>query len=197
MPQKPKGKKQEPPRQDMYGYVSPTLERMRAIPMAERTPAQQEFTNLLERRGRQRMQREINTPVDPTNQGGASIASRNNNPGNLRFVEQLGATKDPNSGFARFGSPQIGVLALERQMRRYKEKNMTLEQMVNAYAPPHENNTAEYLRQMEILTGSRGNTNLRYIKTEDLAKAISRLESGTTINERNPINDERPRRTLF
>jgi hypothetical protein len=183
--------------QDMYGYISPSLQRVRDIPFAQRTPAQQEFANLAERRGLARRQREINTPVDPTNQGRPSIASRNNNSGNLRMAGQLGATKDPESGFARFESPTIGFLALERQMRRYKENNMTLEQMVNAYAPPHENNTAEYLQRMERLTGSRGNTNLRYIKTEDLAKAIALLESGTTVNNRNPINDERPRRNLF
>lgn len=193
----PKKKNPETPRQDIYGYVSPTLQRIRDTPMAQRTPAEQEFANLAERRGWQRRQREINIPADPTNKGYPSVAARNNNPGNLRYTEQLGATKDPDSGFARFNSPQVGFLALERQLRKYKERDMTLEQMVNAYAPPHENDSAEYLRRMERLTGFRANTNLRYIKTEDLAKAISLLESGTTISERTPVNDERPRRNLF
>jgi hypothetical protein len=191
MPQKPKEKKEEYPRQDMYGYVSPSLQRVRDIPFNERTPAQQAFANDAELRGRQRMQREINIPVDPTNQGHPTIAFTNNNVGNLRRAGQLGS-RPTSSGFARFESPQVGLLALERQLRKYKERNMTLEQMVHVYAPPHENNTEEYLSRMERLTGFRRNSDLRYIKTEDLAKAIALLESGTTINNRNPINDERP-----
>lgn len=195
MPQKPK-KKQEPPRQDIYGYVSPSLQRVRDIPAAQRTPAQQEFANLAERRSLARRQREVNIPVDPTNKGHPSIASRNNNPGNLMNVGQLGAL--PTGGeFATFSSPQVGLLALERQIRKYKERNMTLGEMINIYAPPKENDTPRYIEHMQRATGFSPNANLRYIKTEDLAKAIAFLESGTTTNDRNSINDERPRRTLF
>jgi hypothetical protein len=38
-----------------------------------------------------------------------------------------------------------GWADLERQLRLYAERGMTLEQMVAVYAPPSENATSEYL----------------------------------------------------
>jgi hypothetical protein len=57
---------------------------------------------------------------DPSKSG---IATRNNNPGNLVYVGQRGATKDPNSKFAVFSTLQDGFDALLGQLQRNVSRN--------------------------------------------------------------------------
>jgi hypothetical protein len=49
--------------------------------------------------------------------GPTDRAVRNNNPGNLKFAGQPGATKDPGSDFAVFGSWKDGFDAAVRQVK--------------------------------------------------------------------------------
>lgn len=71
--------------------------------------------------------------------------TRNNNPGNLMFAGQAGATGKDAQGFAIFGSPEAGMTALERQIALDASRGHTLESFLHKYAPASENNTSRYL----------------------------------------------------
>lgn len=81
---------------------------------------------------------------------------RNNNPGNLNYVGQAGATKEggPNGRFAVFGSMQEGVAALVRQIGLYvKRGRNTIRKILEVYAPPGENNTNAYIAAVSKALG--------------------------------------------
>jgi hypothetical protein len=74
-----------------------------------------------------------------------SLPQRQNNPGDL--VHAPGETHAPGEpdGIGSFHSVQAGWDMLERQLALYAERGLTLQQMVNVYAPPPENDTQAYL----------------------------------------------------
>lgn len=106
------------------------------------------------------------------------LAFVNNNPGNLRFVGQQGATKGEN-GFAKFSSPEAGVKALESQIKLDASRGLTLQQFINKYAPPTENNTNQYLAQMTQMLGVPPTTKISNVDIKRLTQAIALKESGT------------------
>jgi hypothetical protein len=61
-----------------------------------------------------------------------SVAQRNNNPGNLTASPY--ATGNVN-GYSVFPSADVGWQALDYQLQLYANRGLTLEQMVNIYAP--------------------------------------------------------------
>lgn len=71
-----------------------------------------------------------------------SRSYRNNNPGNLRYAGQAGATGADDSGFAIFDSYDDGFAALINQLQldASRNPNWTLQDFVNNYAPPSDNN---------------------------------------------------------
>lgn len=73
-----------------------------------------------------------------------TLAQRQNNPGNLRYVGQPGAVKG-KGGFAVFSTPQAGFTALHNQIMLDASRGLSLQQFVYKYAPPSSNNTASYL----------------------------------------------------
>lgn len=79
-----------------------------------------------------------------------SLAARNNNPGNIRFVGQEGATRGA-SGFARWNSMDQGIEAyfglLDRGYRSFIDRR-DWAGLVNKYAPPSENNSTQYTQQI-------------------------------------------------
>jgi hypothetical protein len=75
-----------------------------------------------------------------------------NNPGNLMYAGQYGATKNAN-GFAVFSSPELGRLALERQIALDAIRGKTLASFLGGYAPPSENDTATYIKNVSSWTG--------------------------------------------
>jgi hypothetical protein len=72
-----------------------------------------------------------------------SRSYRNNNPGNLRVVGDLGTD---DSGFGVFSSYDLGFGALVSDLKAKISKypNATLGQIMARYAPPSENNTSAY-----------------------------------------------------
>lgn len=78
-----------------------------------------------------------------------SRAQRNNNPGNIEygaFSRAFGATNgDPR--FAVFPSVETGFNCLQTLIRNHYG-TMTLAAMMNMYAPPTENDTAQYVRNL-------------------------------------------------
>ena len=78
---------------------------------------------------------------------------RNNNPGNLRFVGQEGATQG-EGGFARFETPQAGLDAMRAQIELDTQtRGMNLTQFLNKYAPTSENKTSNYIDYVARKTG--------------------------------------------
>lgn len=73
-----------------------------------------------------------------------SLAQRNNNPGNLIFVGQAGATLG-EKGFAKFSSPDAGMQALQNQIALDASRGLDVTGFLNKYAPPSENDTNNYI----------------------------------------------------
>ncbi|MBJ8823607.1 hypothetical protein [Citrobacter europaeus] len=85
---------------------------------------------------------------------------RNNNPGNIDFRGQAGATLEKPSGrFARFETAYDGLKALSRQLMRYFEGKttgkplQTLNDIISTWAPGNENNTGAYIAQLSKMMG--------------------------------------------
>jgi hypothetical protein len=101
------------------------------------------------------------TPGVPTEPGAPPDYSvprgiRNNNPLNLSFANQPGATKEnhPNPRFAAFATPEEGVSAAVNQLKLYQSRgNNTLRGMISTWAPPSENDTEAYVRHVAQTTG--------------------------------------------
>jgi hypothetical protein len=72
-----------------------------------------------------------------------TISYRNNNPGNLIYVGQPGATPG-EGGFAYFQDYSSGRAALERQIGLYAGRGLTIQGMAQVYAPwGHGNNNPD------------------------------------------------------
>ena len=108
-----------------------------------------------------------------------TLAAANNNPGNLKFVGQAGATMG-EGGFAKFDSPEAGYQALQSQIQLDASRGQTLSQFISKYAPPTENNTSLYLQQAQQALGVGSNTPISQIDTSKLAAFMAKKESGTT-----------------
>lgn len=109
-----------------------------------------------------------------------TLAYRNNNPGNLRFVGQRGASPG-EKGFARFDSPTEGFLALIDQVNLDKSRGHTLSSFMNKYAPPSENNTTAYINQMSKWLGIKPDDPIAKADSLELAKRLSQYESNTKV----------------
>lgn len=85
---------------------------------------------------------------------------RNNNPGNIEFYNQPGASLETKGGrFARFSTPEQGINAMSKQLDLYytgKSRNVTkpintIQDIISTWAPPtnkngkFENDTAAYI----------------------------------------------------
>lgn len=86
-----------------------------------------------------------------------------NNPGDIRFFGQVGATRPdgtsagpikPNEPIAFFKTKALGVTALYRQVWLMVAEGMTLRQLISAWAPEaDDNNTTAYLSNVALWTG--------------------------------------------
>jgi len=122
-------------------------------------------------------------PTKPTDKT-APRGIRNNNPGNLNYVGQQGATKEEGAGgrFAVFGSADEGLSALAKQLRLYGQRGVkTIEGIISKFAPPSENNTKAYISNVSKSLGVGANQELDLTNPETLSKlmdAIIRIENG-------------------
>jgi len=107
---------------------------------------------------------------NPTSGGGSdgtepTVAYRNHNPGNLRTSVFEIAKRD---GFAVFLNDQVGFAALvfdiwsKANGRTVTGLNgsSTIEELIRVWAPPHENNTENYIDVVERYTGLPRTTTL-------------------------------------
>ena len=101
--------------------------------------------------------------------GGATPA---NNPGNLRLPGSL-------TGFQRFDTPEAGVSAMARQLQIYGSRDHldTIAGIVNKYAPPNENDTGAYIRDVTKKTGYDSSQHLNLNDKETLSKLVAAMIS--------------------
>lgn len=90
-----------------------------------------------------------------------SLAYTNNNPGNLIYVGQAGATQGAG-GFAAFPSYDAGYQALVNQINIYANQGLTINQMMAKYAPAGDgnNNPTAYANTIATALGVSTDTTL-------------------------------------
>lgn len=86
---------------------------------------------------------------------------RNNNPGNLRYVGQAGATGQDSRGFAIFPTLAAGQAAEVAQLDLLISRGTcatgapvsSLSDVISCLSPPSENDTATYINRVSAATG--------------------------------------------
>lgn len=120
--------------------------------------------------------------VRPNNQG--TLAQRNNNPGNLKYNGQKGATKG-DKGFAKFNSYEEGMQALINDLQAKQsgksrtglKSSSSLQDLINVYAPASDNNNpTSYANTVAQSLGVSPNTPIKDLDTQNLAKAMAVVE---------------------
>jgi hypothetical protein len=118
----------------------------------------------------------------------------NNNPGNLIYVGQAGATLG-TGGFASFPTYDAGYQALLNQIQLYANKGMTIQDMMNVYAPAGQggNNPTSYANTVATALGVSPDTlvsdALAGNATAGISLSIPSITSDGTDNILNNISD--------
>jgi len=115
---------------------------------------------------------------------GASL----NNPGNIRTTSDhwKGSSRD-NREFVKFDQPVYGIRAVTKLLKTYKQKYglNTIRGIITRWAPPEENDTEKYIRNMVEYTGF-GETDPLYLfdsKGKPNRDRIIKIVRGIMINE--------------
>ncbi|HFF8968204.1 lytic transglycosylase [Serratia marcescens] len=117
---------------------------------------------------------------------------RNNNPGNLNYVGQNGATLEDHATprFARFNSAFEGFAALGKQIKAYYngtskaagyQKLQSVEGIISRFAPASENNTQAYINKLSKMLGVGRGDSLNIQDPQVLAtlmNGITQIENG-------------------
>ena len=119
------------------------------------------------------------------NSKGGTVAERHNNPGNLVFAGQRGATKGETVAghtFAKFKSTEEGISALYRQLQLFQQRGVdTLTEVMGVYAPKESNDTAAYIKALSKSTGLDPNQQLNFgdpATAAAMIRGISQHEAG-------------------
>ncbi len=108
-----------------------------------------------------------------------NIPTTTNNPGDLRYIGQQGATQSP-SGFASFSNSQQGFAALlnDIQTKMNNHPDWTLADFSNVYAPPSQNDSASYTAKLANQLGVSPDTSIGSLKNKigEFANAIASNE---------------------
>jgi hypothetical protein len=109
---------------------------------------------------------------------------RNNNPGNLNFAGQRGASKEsgPGGRFATFQSMPEGIAALADQLQLYASRGTdSVRAIISKYAPSGENNTEAYIKTIMSKLGVSADQHLNMADPNTLRTlidGISGVENG-------------------
>lgn len=119
---------------------------------------------------------------------GGTRAWRNQNPGNLRYTQlsRNNGAIGKAGGFAVFPSVEKGRAALAELLRSDSYRNLTIGRAIFVYAPPHENNTDLYKKQIQKMTGLNINIKISDLtpkQMESVIDAICVLEGWKTGRE--------------
>jgi len=125
-----------------------------------------------------------NTPTSPGNNTSLPRGIRNRNPGNIRrnAIRWQGMSEQQtDSAFVQFTSAVYGFRAMLKIFRSYQARGLTtLREMINTYAPAHENDSDAYTRFVAKRIGVNPDVELdlnRYALP--LLRAVAEFENGT------------------
>jgi hypothetical protein len=99
---------------------------------------------------------------------------RNNNPGNIRYVEGITSTYagcvGSDGAFCKFDTAENGIRALGKLLRIYQSKHglRTIRGVITRWAPPSENDTEAYIAIVVRLTGVAHDKVLDLRQVDDL-----------------------------
>lgn len=126
------------------------------------------------------------------------LGIRLNNPLNIRhnkandWVGQVGA----DSGFVKFDSPASGVRAADILLKNYQKAGVrTARDVINRFAPPHENDTDHYIGFVAEHTGIDPDTELDLQDPSvrrNLLTAMARMETGYELDASSPPKPRLP-----
>ncbi len=135
----------------------------------------------------------LSVPIDPS-AASAPLPDANlpagsfaNNTGNIRATPGVSFPGQgaPQNGFMTFDTPQSGVNAQRANLASYVQQNptMTVAQAISKWAPPSENNTDQYIRQVAESTGINPGMPLAEVLKDpavgaQLLDAMTRKEKG-------------------
>lgn len=110
---------------------------------------------------------------------------RNNNPGNLVLTSiawkgKVPVAQNTDKKFEQFTKPLWGIRAMFMDVRGDIEKDglSTIRKLITAYAPPHENDTAAYIKSVVNQVGIGADTKIQPGSYLKLLKAIIQHENG-------------------
>lgn len=108
---------------------------------------------------------------------------RNNNPGNIvrSGVSWVGMSPDQSSDprFIVFSAPEYGIRAMARVLRNYIGNGYnTVQEIINRWAPPIENDTGAYVRAVAQHLGLEPNAPVDTTHIPAMIEAIIKHENG-------------------
>ena len=120
-----------------------------------------------------------------------NIGLRNNNPLNIRKGKSQWKGQRPPLGggregpFCQFETMEWGLRAAFCLLRTYskKYKATCIRDIVTRWAPPNENNTQKYIRDVCMMTGFGGNQRLTETDWPKLVKAMAKIECGAELSD--------------
>ncbi len=112
---------------------------------------------------------------------------RNKNPGNLIYTSiawqgKIPFSQNTDKKFEQFESMELGIRAMFKDLINdiNKGKN-TVRKLINEYAPPSENNTAQYIKDVSATIGVKPDDIITSVNGDfllKLGKAIIKKENG-------------------
>lgn len=140
--------------------------------LTERLKKLQEKAGML---GADFIEQELGLPKSGAETTPASSVKRSkadrNNPGDLRYAGQAGATNE--GGFASFKTLAEGIAASNKQLNLYASRGInTIDKIISSWAPPNENNTAAYKAYVSKFVGKGLDEELTPADRQKLLQAI-------------------------
>lgn len=125
--------------------------------------------------------------------GALKRGERNNNPGNLNYVGQAGASLEkPGGRFAKFETAYDGLKAMARQLMLYAQRGInSVEGIISTWAPSSENNTGAYVNAISSRLGVDPSAALNLQNPQVLSQlmdGIIRHENGRNIYSGELVN---------
>lgn len=125
--------------------------------------------------------------------GDLKRGERNNNPGNLNYVGQAGASLEkPGGRFAKFETAYDGLKAMARQLMLYAQRGInSVEGIISTWAPSSENNTGAYVNAISSRLGVDPSAALNLQNPQVLSQlmdGIIRHENGRNIYSGELVN---------
>lgn len=108
---------------------------------------------------------------------------RNNNPGNIERSgvswKGMAADQSSDSRFVVFSSPEYGIRAMARVLKNYMAQGYdTVQEIINRWAPPIENDTGAYVRAVASHLGVDPKAPIGTAHIPALIEAIIQHENG-------------------